>query len=413
MSVSQPRGAPHDAPQGWVGPVALAVASQTAVALLTRVVPTLAPVLMATLAVGPSFIGYLVTLSSFGSILFYLAGMPLIRRAGSIRTLQIGMAVAALGTALLVSPSPVVLMIGSVLIGIGYAPSTPAGSDLLQRIAPKRHRTLIFSIKQAGVPLGGMIAGLVLPPLVAIDWRLSIAVAVVLTLVVAAVMQVMREDLDRDRDRAQRLSAATIFAAENLLAPIVALRLSPRIPPIVFASFCLAAAQGSTFAFMVTFLVTDVGLDLTRAGLMFSIVQATGILGRVLLGGLADRLGSATTTLTATAITSMLTTAAFALITPGWSFGALATLSAICGITVSSWNGLMLAEIAAVVPLARVAQATAGTTLLILLGYIVGPLGFSFVLEATQSYAAAFLSLSALTAIGAVVLLASSRRKAP
>ena len=50
---------------------------------------------------------------------------------------------------------------------------------------------------------------------------------------------------------------------------------------------------------------------------------------------------------------------------------------------------------------------------LIFLGYIVGPLGFSFVLEATQSYAAAFLSLSALTAIGAVVLLASSRRKAP
>src|SRR5205085_2098031 len=163
----------------------LAVASQTAVALLTRVVPTLAPVLMVSLAVGPSFIGYLVTLSSFGSILFYLAGMPLIRRAGSIRTLQIGMAVAALGTALLVS-SPLVLMIGSVLIGVGYAPSTPAGSDLLQRIAPKQHRTLIFSIKQAGVPLGGMIAGLVLPPLVAIDWRLSIMAAAVLTLLVAA-----------------------------------------------------------------------------------------------------------------------------------------------------------------------------------------------------------------------------------
>src|SRR5205085_11271367 len=99
--------------QGWVGAVAMAVASQTAVALLTRVVPTLAPVLMASLAVGPSFIGYLATLSSFGSILFYLGGMPLIRRVGSIRTLQIGIAVAALGTAFLVSSSPLVLMIGS------------------------------------------------------------------------------------------------------------------------------------------------------------------------------------------------------------------------------------------------------------------------------------------------------------
>ena len=394
-----------------MAPVALAVASQTAVALLTRVVPTLAPVLMASLAVGPSFIGYLATLSSFGSILFYLAGMPLIRRAGSIRTLQLGMVVASLGTAFLVSSSPLVLMVGSVLIGIGYAPSTPAGSDLLQRMAPKQHRTLIFSIKQAGVPLGGMIAGLVLPPLVAVDWRLSIMAAVVLTLVVAAVMQVMRDTLDRDRDTSQRLSAATIFAAENLLAPIVALRLSPRIPPIVIASFCLAAAQGSTFAYMVTFLVTDVGLELTRAGLMFSIVQLTGILGRVLLGSVADRLGSATTTLAASAITSSLTTVAFSLVSPDWSFGAIATLSAVCGITVSSWNGLMLAEIAAVVPLARVAQATAGTTLLIFLGYIVGPLGFAFVLEASHSYAAAFMSLSVLTAIGALVLLSARRRE--
>jgi MFS family permease len=394
---------------GWVGPVVTAVVSQAAVALLTRVVPTLAPVLMTTLAVGPSFIGYLATATTVGSILFYLTGMPLIRRAGSIRTLQIGMIVAALGTALLGSSSLLVLIVGSVLIGIGYAPSTPAGSDLLQRIAPKRHRTLIFSIKQAGVPLGGMIAGLLLPPLVAIDWKLAIAAAAGLTLLVTIAMQAMRERLDQDRDRSQPLSAATFLAAENLLAPIEALRLSPRIPPIVFAAFCLAAAQGATFAFMVTFLVTEIGLELTSAGIMFSIVQVTGIFGRILLGGVADRFGSTAATLCVTAISSTVTTLAFAFVTPAWSFGALAALSGICGITVSSWNGLMLAEIAAAVPIGRVAQATSGTTLLVFLGYIAGPLIFSFVLDAAHSYALAFSSVSALTALGAVVLLRGRR----
>ena len=92
---------------------------------------------------------------------------------------------------------------------------------------------------------------------------------------------------------------------------------------------------------MVTFLVTEVGLELTRAGVLFSIVQVTGIFGRILLGGVADRLGSAASTLCGTAIASALTTAAFAAVTPGWSFGALAALSAVCGVTVSSWNGLM------------------------------------------------------------------------
>jgi len=395
---------------GWVGPVVMAVVSQAAVALLTRVVPTLAPVLMATLAIGPSFIGYLATAGTIGSILFYLAGMPLIRRAGSIRTLQIGMIVAALGTALLGSSSLLVVVAGSVLIGIGYAPSTPAGSDLLQRIAPKRHRTLIFSIKQAGVPLGGMIAGLALPFLVAIDWKLAIAAAAGLTVLVAIAMQPMRNRLDRERDRSQPLSAATFLAPDNLLAPVEALRLSPRIPPIVFAAFCLAAAQGATFAFMVTFLVTEIRLELTTAGIMFSIVQVTGIFGRILLGGVADRFGSVAATLTATAISSTLTTVAFAFVTPAWSLGAIAALSAVCGITVSSWNGLMLAEIAAVVPLGRVAQATSGTTLLVFLGYIVGPLIFSFILDVSHNYPLAFASLSALTAIGAVVLLRGQRK---
>jgi MFS family permease len=135
---------------GWVALLAMAVASQTVVALLTRIVPTLAPVLISSISVGPSFIGYLAASSTVGSILFYLAGMPLIRRMGSVRTIQIGMLVAGLGTALLMSSLAFVLILGSILIGLGYAPSTPAGSDVLKRFAPKKHRALIFSIKQAG-----------------------------------------------------------------------------------------------------------------------------------------------------------------------------------------------------------------------------------------------------------------------
>jgi len=87
-------------------------------------------------AVKPAFIGYLAAASTVGSILFYLAGMPLVRRVGSVRVIQIGTLVAALGAALLAIPAAVVLLLGSLLIGLGYAPSTPAGSDLLQRYAP-------------------------------------------------------------------------------------------------------------------------------------------------------------------------------------------------------------------------------------------------------------------------------------
>mgnify|MGYP003347142796 CR=1 FL=1 len=46
----------------------------------------------------------------------------------------------------------------ALLLGIGYGPMPPAGSRILAATAPKQHRSLIFSIKQAGAPAGGAIA---------------------------------------------------------------------------------------------------------------------------------------------------------------------------------------------------------------------------------------------------------------
>ena len=48
---------------------------------------------------------------------------------------------------------------------------------MLTRFTPPQHRNLMFSVKQAGVPLGGMIGGLALPPLIeAMGWRLAAVV---------------------------------------------------------------------------------------------------------------------------------------------------------------------------------------------------------------------------------------------
>ena len=394
-------------PESAVGPLVVAVASQSVVAFLVRMLPTLAPVLIVEATVAPSFIGYLAAIGTVGSMLFYLTATPLLRRLGPVRIMQLGMLVAAAGTALLGVPVPIVLALGSLLIGFGYAPSTPAGSDVLQRFAPKRHRTLLFSIKQAGVPLGGMIAGVILPPLAVIDWRFAILASIALTLAVTAAIQPLRARIDRDRNRTQDLSPGTFLAPENLLMPLHALRMSPRIPPLILASICLAAAQGATFAFLVTFMV-GIGLDLTAAGALFAIVQVTGIFGRILFGGLADRFGSANAMLVAAALSSAITTAIYAYAAPDWPYWWLALLAGVSGISISSWNGLMLAEVAAAVPFARVAEATSGTTLLVFLGYIVGPVGFSLILDAT-SYRSAFLFLSVLTAFGAVVLLRTPR----
>jgi MFS family permease len=133
-------------PAFWVQPLLATLLVQATAAYLTRIIPTIAP------AVGPEFgwtdrtIGYLAAATTLGSIVFLIIGSPLIRQTGPIRALQIGLALGLFGLALLPVPAMVATVIACLLIGLGYAPSSPAGTDILQRHAPAAHRNLIFSL---------------------------------------------------------------------------------------------------------------------------------------------------------------------------------------------------------------------------------------------------------------------------
>ncbi len=79
---------------------------------------------------------------------------------GPIRSLQLGLFCVAIGLLLLSHSVLMVGLVGALIMGLGLGPNTPAGSQVLMRTAPGAHRSLVFSIKQAGVPLGGALAGL-------------------------------------------------------------------------------------------------------------------------------------------------------------------------------------------------------------------------------------------------------------
>src|SRR3970282_215610 len=89
----------------------------------------------------------------------------LIRRWGALRTNQAGLAFSGIGVALMATPSLIVLAVGSVLTGFGYGLTNPAASHLLMRVTQPKTRNLVISLKQTGVPLGGVAAGLTAPTL--------------------------------------------------------------------------------------------------------------------------------------------------------------------------------------------------------------------------------------------------------
>jgi MFS family permease len=382
----------------WLPALTAILAVQTTVSFLTRLIPTLAPVITRDLQISDAAIGYLTALNTAGSIAFLVVGGPLIRRFGPLRTLQFGLALGAVGVFLMAGPATAALGLASLMIGFAYAPSAPAGNEVLHRSAPPAHRSLIFSIKQAGVPMGGVLAGLTLPELSrTFGWGAALSFSLVVIVATIAFVQPMRSTTDIFRDESVAISPRSLMHISNLTEPLAVLFREADLFRLALVGSFFAIGQGAWLTFLVTMGVSHLGLDFAAAGVLFAVMQATGVVGRMLLGWIADRLGSGQRTLQIVAVTSALSSLALALATPEWGFAALCVLAAIAGVTVSSWNGVQLAEIARLAPKGRVAEASAGATIIIFIGYIIGPVIFSVVLTAIGRYDVALVVIAIIT----------------
>jgi len=114
----------------------------------------MAPVAGPALGFSPAAVGYYIAASYLGSMLGSAAAGGWVARFGPIRVSQTGLALCFLGLLLASSGWPPVVMLGGFVVGLGYGPTTPASSSILVR-TPSKHFSLIFSIKQTGVPAGG------------------------------------------------------------------------------------------------------------------------------------------------------------------------------------------------------------------------------------------------------------------
>jgi len=391
--VSAPRAA-------WVSALSATLMMQTVGTFLSQSVPVVAPLMTAALGLPPEAIGSFSTLNTLGAILFLLLGAPFVARFGAARMLQVGALVGATALGVAALGWAATLPLAALLMGIGYGPTGPAGSRLLQATAPPRHRVLIFSVKQAGAPAGGALAGLVAAPVASIwGWQAALLVGVTVALVAASILQRLRRSLDGDEDRsATPVSLASVFTPKTLRAPLVALRLSPLLPPLCLQAFAFAAMQGALMSFCATWLVEVQGYSLAAAGQTYAVMLVAGVAGRLGLGWFADRMGDATRSLALHGLVSASLATLFVLAAPGAPVGLVSLLAFGVGFTAMSWNGIFLAEVARVVPATSVAEASAGAILLSFLGYLLAPAAFALTVAMTGSWTLPFLVAAALLA---------------
>ncbi|MFA5663050.1 MFS transporter [Castellaniella sp.] len=364
----------------------LAVQSLVAMCLLT--LPVVAPVVARSLGVSPVHVGLYVALAYAAAMASSLVSGGLVRRYGAIRASQAGLVLCACGLLVSLVPHVAVTALGALLIGVGYGPITPASSHLLIRSTPAHRLSFVFSIKQTGVPLGGVLAGALVPGLAEFgSWQMAFAMVAACSLACALLIQPLCRTLDADRDPAHPVSLIG-----NLAGPLRLVFGQRSLRALAAVSFLFSVTQLSLVTYLVTCLHEDMDIDLVTAGLLAALSQMAGVAGRILWGYASDRFLGPLRALGAIALLVALCAVLMPVSPSGplWLLGALLLVFGFCAI---GWNGVYLAEVARQAPAGKASIATGGTLSITFLGNVLGPPAFGLVAGGLHSYVLAYAVL--------------------
>jgi MFS family permease len=378
------RGSDRDA--GVVLPLAITLAIQAMVAMASVTVPVLAPVASVDTGVALNYIGVFMAIFYVGGMMSSLASGDFILRYGPIRVSQFCLIFCGLGLAATAVGSLSLMVLGALLIGIGYGPVTPASSHLLAKTTSPHLMSLTFSIKQTGVPMGGAMAGALVPPLVLyLGWKWASIVVGGACVFLTVLAETSRGTLDTDLQKGRRLSFTGITDPLKLVYSL------PSIRELAVMSFFFAAMQVCLSTYFVSFLTTALNVPLVQAGLTLTVALTAGIVGRIVWGGIADRLVAPRKMLGVLGIVMSISAAATFVFTHSWPYTAVLVVSAFFGASAVGWNGVYLAEVVRLAPQGKAGTATGGTLFFTFFGGVIAPPLFGALAGAGHRYSFSYL----------------------
>lgn len=384
--------------------VAVTTAAQMVVAMSNIVLPTIAPKVAESLGVDPVLVGYHVGIT-FGSaaVASVYSGVTVLRQ-GAARSTQLAMLFCMIGLALFAVPHVAAIALGSVFVGAGMGYASPSAAHLIVHRTPPVRRNLFFSIKQTGVPLGGVVVSLVAPVLaVTVGWRWSLAALGVCAIATLLAAGYARAEWDADRQPAGTVRSEP-FGGIPLVWKLLALRW------VCLAGVLFSAIQRMLLSFTVIYLVAEGGYGLVEAGVLLSVAQVGGSVTRIPWGWLADRLKSGLAVLTIMGALMIVSSIGLVLLDPAWPRPVVYGLFLLLGASCLGWNGIVHAECARLSPPDRISLVAGGTSFFVFGGVMFGPPVFALVYRAFGSYGSTF-SLLAIAGVGALVLLQLARRR--
>ncbi|MCS7235690.1 MAG: MFS transporter [Armatimonadota bacterium] len=312
--------------------------------------PALVPFVRADLRLSLAEAGVVLGAFDLGALVaFYATGLAT-ERAGERRVMAAGAVATGLLAALgALAPSAAWLAAALALAGAGFPSSQVAGSHAVMAAFPARERGVAMGVRQAGLPVGGLLAAFLLPWLASVwSWRVGLLAAGVGCALAGVLTYTGLGRLEAPHEA----PGVVRPAVDPWRAPLEFFRSAPLVLTTLTACL-LAAGQFGLTGYLPLYFVDTFGWQPQRAARLLLFVHLGGVAGRMAWGWVSDRWFGADRTrpIALAACCAAATVVALALLArweavPAWAAAVLALLS---GFTLLGWNGLyvtLLSELA-------------------------------------------------------------------
>ena len=377
----------------FVASLLVTLAVQIQASLIVFTPPILAPDAQQDIGVSAAAVGLVTALIYLASVPSALVSGLLVSRIGAIRVSQLCVLFASTGIILISTGDPLIIVIGALVVGIGYGAVTPSSSTVLADQAPENVRSLIFSVKQSGVPIGGAIAGTLVPFLMyRFGWREAAIITGLIGFFVIVLAQLIQKKIDRPTLRSPELAQSL-----SLIKPIKFVFADRKLRELAVSSFAFSGMQMSLGSYLVVMLTEQAQLTVAVAGYALSVAMIAGVIGRLFWGGLADYGISPRRVLGFLGFLMGLSASAICFVNSEFSITLVYVLAFFFGASAVGWNGVYIAEVARIAPTGQTGMATGGSLAMTYSGVVLLPTSFWLIYLITNSYIWGFLALGLLT----------------
>jgi MFS family permease len=242
----------------------------------------LAPLIRADFSLERWQVGAITAIVFGGAALSSPASGRLTDRFGAPPMLAAAVAAVACGCGLAATASGAPLfLLGVGAVGLAYGLITPPTNVIVRAAPTTRHRSLLMSVKQVGVTIGGFVAGVTMPTIAEhAGWRFALLAPAAACSAVALAVLASRRTLAQN-------------SLETGTAPAFGARQGA--PPRGFAlgvagfGFVMGGLQLSFVTYLSLFLKEAHGYRLAAAGISLAVTMAAGTIGRLLCAVISDR----------------------------------------------------------------------------------------------------------------------------